>query len=735
MASQVNSGSGEGPTLSVVIPALDEEQCIADSIHRLRAYLDTTGFTWELIVVDDGSEDRTVSIVQGVCSADRRVRLMPGTRQGKGAAVRRGMLAARGAWRFMADADLSMPPDNIGRFFAALANAETSSHVAIGSREAPGARRIGEPWTRHAIGRLFNLAVQAVAVPGIRDTQCGFKLFSAEAVEALFPRLTIDSFAFDVELLFLAQRAGAAVREVGIEWHCRLDSRVSARRGAQAFIDVLRVRWNAWRGRYRGLDQLGRTAPRGPLNHVSSRSARLVAFAFAIVLAAAIACAISGAPLSRCSTRSARFWTRRARRRSAASFEAGFRSAAYLRPLRIAQIKALFDAAGGHYQLAYRGFHVVLLFALLLLFVGALRVESREDLAAAVFALMVLTGMHTFIGFVREAFPINHFLEIAVFCLVALNLVRARGGLVGRCGRLPPPGVRRADTGVRRSRVGRAGERLDRRAARRLRAWRGRRDRAARRLFPAAFRTWRPACRRSANAVRDSSWNDWIPRSCSGGSAIRRHVFYAYNVAASLGSVLFAEPRDGVFVARARVARRRRAPRVYLTVLSSLATTVLIVWTLASRWRASERSDAERMAIVAAAVLAASAVLSFAYTKDEIMAVAGVYYAVAAYAAARLVLEWARRTDAFVAVVCVSMLLAVLASAWAVRSIGVHHVMRVQISRVRNDWAEVPLRFHREERWPTDPRQVALIERLRTEALETPPVNSHPEWNNRWFGD
>lgn len=268
MASDVNSASAETPTLSVVIPALNEEQCIADSIHRLRAYLVTTGISWELIVVDDGSEDRTASIVQGIADADERVLLLSGTRRGKGAAVRRGMLAARGAWRFMADADLSMPPDNIGRFFAALAAAEATTHLAIGSREAPGARRVGEPWTRHVIGRVFNVAVQAVAVPGIRDTQCGFKLFSAEAVEALFPRLTIDSFAFDVELLFLAQRAGAVVREVGIEWHCRLDSRVSTRRGATAFIDVLRVRWNAWRGRYRGLDQFARTAPRCPLNHV-----------------------------------------------------------------------------------------------------------------------------------------------------------------------------------------------------------------------------------------------------------------------------------------------------------------------------------------------------------------------------------------------------------------------------------------------------------------------------------
>jgi hypothetical protein len=159
------------------------------------------------------------------------------------------MLEAIGAWRFMADADLSMPPDNIGRFFAVLRESP-STDILIGSREAIGSRRIGEPWRRHAAGRLFNYLAQALGVPGIRDTQCGFKMFSAEAARALFPQTTIDGFAFDVELLFLARRSGFRIKEVGIEWHCRVDSRVSLWRGIAAFGDIVRVRWNAWRGRY-----------------------------------------------------------------------------------------------------------------------------------------------------------------------------------------------------------------------------------------------------------------------------------------------------------------------------------------------------------------------------------------------------------------------------------------------------------------------------------------------------
>lgn len=238
--------------LSVVVPTFNERAAIGAFIRRMTAYLDRTALDWELIVADDGSEDETTAIVEEMARTNQRVRLLRGAHRGKGAAVRRGMLEARGAWRFMADADLSMPPENIDRFLAAVRAADPP-HIAIGSREAPGAHRVGEPWSRHVIGRAFNAIVQLLAVPGVRDTQCGFKLFSAEAVEAVFPHQRIDGFAFDVEVLFLARRAGFDVREVGIVWHGRRDSRVGIGKGAAAFADVIRVRANQWRGRYRGL--------------------------------------------------------------------------------------------------------------------------------------------------------------------------------------------------------------------------------------------------------------------------------------------------------------------------------------------------------------------------------------------------------------------------------------------------------------------------------------------------
>jgi dolichyl-phosphate beta-glucosyltransferase len=110
--------------------------------------------------------------------------------------------------------------------------------------------RVGEPWHRHVVGRVFNVLVQMLAVPGIQDTQCGFKMFSAEAAEALFGCSRLDGLAFDVEVLFLARRAGLSVPEVGIEWHARRDSRVNVRLGVTAFADIVRVRWHAAIGRY-----------------------------------------------------------------------------------------------------------------------------------------------------------------------------------------------------------------------------------------------------------------------------------------------------------------------------------------------------------------------------------------------------------------------------------------------------------------------------------------------------
>ena len=232
------------PLLSIVVPAYNEGAVIGRFLESVHAEVSPLGVTWEILVVDDGSADATAAIVREAARADDRVRLVEIVHRGKGAAVRQGFLAARGEWVLMADADLSMPWDNLRRFLDVAAE-DPAPHVIIGSREAPGAQRTGEAWSRRVSGRVFNALVRIFAVPGIHDTQCGYKMLSAGAVPALAPHLTIDGFAFDVELLYLARLAGFQIREVGIICHCRQDSRVRVRLGVAAVVDVLRVRLNA----------------------------------------------------------------------------------------------------------------------------------------------------------------------------------------------------------------------------------------------------------------------------------------------------------------------------------------------------------------------------------------------------------------------------------------------------------------------------------------------------------
>jgi len=229
------------PFLSIVVPAYNEQAVIGRFIDSVQIDVARAGLTWEAIVVDDGSVDETARIVREAAATDERIRLVEAPHRGKGAAVRRGFLAARGEWVLMADADLSMPWDNLSRFLDLTHNRD-APQVIIGSREAPGAQRTGEAWSRRVSGRVFNALVRVFAVPGIRDSQCGYKMLSADAVAVLAPHLTVDGFALDVELLYLSRLAGFRVREVGITCRCRQDSRVRVRAGMASVLDVLRVR-------------------------------------------------------------------------------------------------------------------------------------------------------------------------------------------------------------------------------------------------------------------------------------------------------------------------------------------------------------------------------------------------------------------------------------------------------------------------------------------------------------
>lgn len=235
-------------SLAVIIPAFNEAARIGRSVAELRDCLTSLGLDWEIRVVDDGSQDGTADAVAALATDDARVVVMRAPHRGKGAAIRAGMLAARHDLRFMCDADLSMPVTELTRFLALVPD---RCDVAIGSREGAGAKRVGEPGYRHVMGRVFNALVRWLVVPSIQDTQCGFKLFTGRAADAIFPRTTIDGWAFDIEALAIARRLGLRVHELPIEWHYRELSRVSPIRDSLLMTcDVLRIRTNVARGRY-----------------------------------------------------------------------------------------------------------------------------------------------------------------------------------------------------------------------------------------------------------------------------------------------------------------------------------------------------------------------------------------------------------------------------------------------------------------------------------------------------
>lgn len=200
--------------LSFIIPAYNEATRIERSLETALEYFDDASYTWEIIVVDDGSDDRTCEIVEQF--SGRGVRLLRQSQnQGKGAAVRRGMLDGTGKARIFSDADFSTPVEETARALELLGECD----VAIGSRAIDRSSvEVHQPWYRETMGKVFNLFVQALAIPGIKDTQCGFKAFRAEAAQEIFSRSRIDGFSFDVEALYIARRLGFSIVEYPVRW-------------------------------------------------------------------------------------------------------------------------------------------------------------------------------------------------------------------------------------------------------------------------------------------------------------------------------------------------------------------------------------------------------------------------------------------------------------------------------------------------------------------------------------
>lgn len=236
------------PFLSIIIPAHNEENRLPSTLDQVFRFLETQPFSFEVVVVENGSNDRTHELAQEFAEQHDNMRAIQNDLRGKGLAIQRGVQEAAGEYIFLCDADLSMPIEEITRFLPPqLKNVD----VAIASREAPGAVRINEPYYRHFTGRVFNTLIRWLVLPTLQDTQCGFKCIRADVARDIFPYQTLTGWAFDVELLYIACHRGYKVVEIPIHWYYNADSKISIFRDSlRMFLDLLLIRRNARRGLY-----------------------------------------------------------------------------------------------------------------------------------------------------------------------------------------------------------------------------------------------------------------------------------------------------------------------------------------------------------------------------------------------------------------------------------------------------------------------------------------------------
>jgi dolichyl-phosphate beta-glucosyltransferase len=235
------------PFLSIVIPAYNEQKRLPGTLEQIVHFLEQQSYTSEVIVVENGSTDHTYEIAMGFTKQHEQMRVLQ-SEKGKGTAVQKGMLAATGEFRFICDADLSMPVEELVKF---LPPALQKFDIAIGTREAKESVRYNEPSYRHWGGRGLNFLIQTLILPGLNDTQCGFKCFRGAVADDLFTRQTMGGWSFDIELLYIARRHGYRIVEVPIHWYHFSDSKVSALPDAIRVIsDIFRIHANARRGMY-----------------------------------------------------------------------------------------------------------------------------------------------------------------------------------------------------------------------------------------------------------------------------------------------------------------------------------------------------------------------------------------------------------------------------------------------------------------------------------------------------
>lgn len=239
------------PDLSIIIPAYNEEALIVHTLDSLRSYMAVRPEQYEIVVVDDGSEDKTVTYIQEwQKNVDTDLHLLINQRNmGKGFSIRRGVMESCGQYVIFIDADLPYELDAIDDFLKALKN---GYDLAVGSRVLPGSEVRGVPAYRYIAGQIFSLMVQAVLFSGLPDTQCGFKSFKSEAAREIFRRASINGFGFDVEMLFVARKLKFAIQPVPVHMiEHRQRSRVRlVSDSLKMFSNLFMVRWMDWQGKY-----------------------------------------------------------------------------------------------------------------------------------------------------------------------------------------------------------------------------------------------------------------------------------------------------------------------------------------------------------------------------------------------------------------------------------------------------------------------------------------------------
>ncbi|NMC36452.1 glycosyltransferase family 2 protein [Candidatus Beckwithbacteria bacterium] len=246
------------PFLSVIIPAYNElANFKKQALESVASYLSGKKFSWEVLIVDDGSTDGSPTLIKDFCQKHNGFYLIQNKHMGKAGTVARGVTEAKGNYLLFTDFDQATPIEEWEKLLPYLKN---GSEVVIGSREVAGSKREKEPWYRHMMGKGFNFGVKLLAVGGIADTQCGFKAFEAKSAKKLFSKLQVykpreidHAFtgAFDVELLFIARKMGLRIAEVPIHWKHVETNRVSPLRDSlHMAFDVVKIRLYAWMGRY-----------------------------------------------------------------------------------------------------------------------------------------------------------------------------------------------------------------------------------------------------------------------------------------------------------------------------------------------------------------------------------------------------------------------------------------------------------------------------------------------------